>query len=120
MKKKNYITFLLKINIILVGFIISHGCGSGDNNPSHKLSDTAKKTDCITVMCINDKNEYDKLNEFFQSNNLKQMSGIEYLNLLKGIKCSEITIDYQCYQKGAWIQKTELKKIFEKTQSQEP
>ncbi len=114
--------FILKIEICILGIIILNCCTNKNATKSqiNKSSDISKKTDCITIMCINDTNKYNRLNYIFQKNNLAKISGIEYLDILKNIKCAEITIEHECYQRSGWIKKEELKEIFAKVDSKEP
>lgn len=111
---------IFKIKIIILCVIILDGCKGSLNKGSNKSSSVnTEMNTCITVICINDTNEYNKLNHIFQKDNLVKISGIEYLNILKRIKCSEITIEQECYLRNGWIKKEELEAIFEKTESKE-
>ena len=53
-----------------------------------------------------------------QKKSLKNYSGLEFLNELKKIKCSMITIENNCVPKN-WIKKKDLKDIFNKVLSRE-
>ena len=85
---------------------------------SNRLSIVQEKKLCVTIMCLNDEKEYYRINEMFQKKSLKSYSGLEFLNELKKIKCSMITIENNCVPKN-WIKKKDLKDIFNKVLSRE-